>query len=342
MPRKKKGSEGFTVVSTFSGCGGSSLGYKNAGGRVLLAVEWEKNAVETYKLNFPGTPVYHGDISKLTAKEVLVTVGLAKGELDLFDGSPPCQGFSSMGKRNMADGRNQLFKEYVRLLRGLQPRAFIMENVAGMVKGNMKFVFVQIIKELKASGYCVKAKCLNAMYYGVPQSRSRMIFIGVRKDLGLEPSFPEPSTQIVSCRQALEGLVYDEAEREYLLQVGREKESYKYWDIIPLGKNLSFVLKRNFGYSMYRVHPDKPCNTITKSQANIGMFGLRHWAERRSFTVGEYKRFTTFPDEFKFAGSYTNAVERIGNSVPPMFMEAIASHVHDTILNPSPRSTGKR
>lgn len=331
MPQKKKGYK-FTVVSTFSGCGGSSLGYKLAGGRVLLAVEWDKNAVDTYQLNFPQTNIYHGDIGKLTVKQVLADTGLVRGELDIFDGSPPCQGFSNAGKRNMSDDRNQLFKEYVRLLRGLKPRVFVMENVVGMVRGNMKFVFVEIMRELKAAGYVVKAKAMNAQYYGVPQSRNRMIFIGVRKDLGVEPSFPSGSTKVVSCREALKGLVIDETERQYLLDYASKKEWSKYWGKIPLGKNLSWVLKKNYGYSMYRVHPDKPCNTITKSQANIGMMGLRHWAECRAFTVGEYKRFATFPDDFQFAGSYKAAVERIGNSVAPKFMEAIAKHIQSNIL----------
>src|ERR1035438_8286507 len=143
----------FKVISTFSGCGGSSLGYQMAGGKVLLAVEWDKNAVETYRLNFPDTPIYHGDIAKLSVQECLDRTGLKAGELDILDGSPPCQGFSTAGKRNFDDSRNQLFREYVRMLRGLQPKVFVMENVSGMVKGQMKLIFVEILKELKASGY---------------------------------------------------------------------------------------------------------------------------------------------------------------------------------------------
>lgn len=171
-----------TVVSTFAGCGGSSLGYSMAGFRELLAVEWDDNAVQTFKLNFPEVPIYHGDIGKLSVDEVLQLTGLKPGELDVLDGSPPCQGFSTAGKREFGDTRNQLFREYVRLLRGLRPKAFVMENVSGMVKGKMKLIFAEVLRELKASGYAVKARLLNAMYFGVPQSRERMIFIGVRDD----------------------------------------------------------------------------------------------------------------------------------------------------------------
>jgi DNA (cytosine-5)-methyltransferase 1 len=169
-----------TVVSLFAGCGGSSLGYSMAGFREILAVEWDEHAVETFKANFPDVPVWRGDIAELSVEECLRLTGLQPGELDGF---PPCQGFSTAGKRKMDDGRNQLFQEYVRLLRGLRPKVLVMENVSGMVKGKMKLIFVEILRELKASGYKVSARLMNAMYFGVPQSRERMIFIGVRKDL---------------------------------------------------------------------------------------------------------------------------------------------------------------
>lgn len=172
-----------TVISLFAGCGGSSLGYSMAGYRELLAVEWDDHAVETFRANFPEVPVFHGDIAKLSVEEVFRLTGLKPGELDVLDGSPPCQGFSTAGKRKMDDGRNQLFREYIRLLRGLQPKVLVMENVSGMIKGKMKLIFVEILQELKSSGYHVSARLMNAMYYGVPQSRQRMIFVGVRNDI---------------------------------------------------------------------------------------------------------------------------------------------------------------
>ena len=181
---KAKARNAPTVVSLFAGCGGSSLGYSMAGYRELLAVEWDAHAIETFKANFPDVPVFHGDIAKFSVEEALGITGLKPGELDVLDGSPPRQGFSTAGKRKMDDGRNQLFREYVRLLRGLQPKVLIMENVGGMVKGKMKLIFVEILKELKAAGYHVSARLMNAMYYGVPQSRQRMIFIPIA-------SFPE-------------------------------------------------------------------------------------------------------------------------------------------------------
>ena len=125
-----------TIISLFAGCGGSSLGYSMAGFRELLAVEWNDNAVETFNLNFLNVPVYHGDIAKLSVSRCLDLAGLdGPGELDLLDGSPPCQGFSTAGKRQIDDPRNSLFREFVRLLRGSRPRVIVMENVSGLVKG---------------------------------------------------------------------------------------------------------------------------------------------------------------------------------------------------------------
>lgn len=134
-----------TVVSLFAGCGGSSLGYSMAGFREPLAVEWDEYAVETFRANFPDVPVWQGDIAELSVEECLRLTGLQPGELDVLDGSPPCQGFSTAGRRKMDDGRNQLFQEYVRLLRGLRPKVLVMENVSGMVKGYVSYCTLFLI-----------------------------------------------------------------------------------------------------------------------------------------------------------------------------------------------------
>lgn len=172
-----------TVVSTFAGCGGSSLGYRLAGYDERLAVEWDDHAVATFRANFPDVPAYHGDIAALSVADCLRLARVAPGELDLLDGSPPCQGFSTSGNRALDDPRNQLFREFTRLLRGLMPRAFVLENVSGMVKGKMKLLFAEILRELKSCGYVVQVRLLNAAHYGVPQDRERLIFVGLRADL---------------------------------------------------------------------------------------------------------------------------------------------------------------
>src|SRR3972149_6110372 len=195
-----------TVISTFAGCGGSSLGYKWAGFKELLAIEWENNAVETSKLNFPEVPIWQRDICSVTGKEILDFCNIKSGELDVFDGSPPCQGFSTAGKRQIADKRNDLFKEYIRLVNDIQPKVFVMENVSGMMKGKMKGKFIEIITTLKSLNYQVKCKLLNSMWYDVPQSRERLIFIGVRNDLKLQPVFPKPNKSFITVEEAFKNV----------------------------------------------------------------------------------------------------------------------------------------
>ena len=312
----------FTVVSTFSGCGGSSLGYQLAGGKVLLAVECDDNAVETYRLNFPDTPIYHSDICKLTAEEALRLAGLKPGELNVLDGSPPCQGFSTAGKRDFGDDRNQLFREYVRLLQGLRPRAFVMENVSGMVKGKMKLIFAECLRELKASGYKVKARVLNAMYYNVPQSRQRLIFIGVRNDLGVEPSHPKPQTRPIGAGTIKTISEPRLANSERVDRMALRLRQGMSGDELPENKGNAFGLKR--------IDPRKPCPTILKGWT--AGTGLIHWTENRFISIPEMAQLASFGIDYKWQGTPKQAVERIGNSVPPNFMRAIAEHVYETVL----------
>ena len=319
-----------TVISTFAGCGGSSLGYQLAGYRELLAVEWDDTAVETFRLNFPEVPVYHGDITALTGEKCLeLAGGIEVGELDVLDGSPPCQGFSTAGKRRFNDPRNSLFIEYARLLRELQPKAFVMENVTGMVKGCMKQAYLAIIAELRGCGYKAIGQVLNAMYYNVPQSRQRVIIIGVRNDLGIEPSHPKPRTKPMSAGQAIRGILNDPGELAWLIECGKKYVAYQNWPDMPVGTSRQDLGLS--GFNCQKWDPKKPAQTVMKNDGHITMHGAMHWAERRRFTVAEFKRFASFPDSFLFAGGY-KAVEYIGNSVPPNLMRAIAEHIRDRIL----------
>jgi len=313
-----------TVISTFAGAGGSSLGYSMAGYRELLAVEWDNNAVETFKLNFPGVPVYHGDIAKLSVEQCMALAGLTEpGQLDVFDGSPPCQGFSTAGKRDFNDDRNQLFREYVRLLRGLQPKVFVMENVSGMVKGKMKLIFADIMRELKASGYVVSARLLNAMWFGVPQSRERMIFIGVREDLGIVPSHPKAESRPVVVKQALEGI-----ENLAGPMPSPGTKIAECCQNMRQGTTASDFYRKNWGFNLYRLDWNKPSPTFTKRG---GACGLIHPVLPRKCIKAEYQAVMSFARQYRFVGADDNARERLGNSVPPLFMRAIAQHIRQLI-----------
>lgn len=209
---------GFTVASTFSGCGGSCLGYRLAGFKVGWASEFIAAAQETYRANHPETHLDTRDIRTVKPEEILEVLGLRVGELDLFDGSPPCASFSTAGKREKHWGKakkysdtvqrtDDLFLEYIRLVDGLKPRVFVAENVSGLVKGTAKGQFLEILAKLKACGYRVQCRVLDAQWLGVPQARQRTIFIGVRNDLGKEPAYPKPLPYRYTLRDALPHIV---------------------------------------------------------------------------------------------------------------------------------------
>jgi len=315
-----------TVISTFAGCGGSSLDYSMAGFRELLAVEWDDHAVECFRLNFPDVPVYHGDIAALSVEECCDLAGVVPGELDVLDGSPPCQGFSTAGRRQLDDPRNQLFQEFVRLLDGLRPKAFVMENVSGMVKGKMKLVFAEALRALRGCGYQVSARLLDAANYGVPQHRKRMIFIGVREDLGIPPSHPRGSSRWLTLAAAIGDL-------SEMTEPPPLNDTYgRLWTQVPVGGSAANVIGTGYN-SCRKVHPNQPCGTITKMQTGRGYATLVHWSQPRALTLEEAKRICSFPDTFQLRGDYAQAWGLMGNSVPPLFMKAIAETIRQDVLS---------
>lgn len=341
----------FTYVSTFAGCGGSSLGYKLAGGHGLCAIEFDANAAETYRLNFPATPVIERDICQVTIDEVLSTAGIIPRQLDILDGSPPCQGFSTAGSRKLTDPRNSLFREFVRMIEGLQPRVFVMENVSGLIKGKMRLVFKTIMETLKATGYQVRCQLLNAMYYGVPQSRERLIWIGVRPDLQTVPTFPKAQGKPITLAQACPWIVKQSTNSSHRQQwVGADRPANTVAKSGP-GNDRGFCIaidryaigdewdklkpgeKSKRYQQLVKAHPDRPCPTICKSSAEYpSAASVVHPYEKRKFTIAELKRIASFPDEFQFCGPHAQQWARIGNCVPPKFAQAIAEHIRDTIL----------
>lgn len=301
-----------TVIDLFSGCGGSSLGLKMAGFKELLAVEWDDNAAATFRLNFPEVDLFHGDVCKLISGEVMRRTELRSGELGLLTGSPPCQGFSTAGRRKFNDPRNSLFMEYARLLRDLQPKAFMMENVTGMVKGHMKQAYLKIMAELRSCGYAVKGQVMNAMYYGVPQSRERVILVGVRKDLGIEPSHPRPSAKPLTAGEALKDVNPTEIVKLSPLYL-------RYWHQTPIGEPMGK------SFSDYKIDPRKPAPTIKKNAH------FARWDEPRWLAVNEFAACGSFPPTFQWVDR-RSAIMRIGNSVPPNLSKAIALHIKTEVL----------
>ena len=308
-----------TIISTFAGCGGSSLSYSMAGFRELLATDWNEPAMQTFHMNFTDVPILCADITRFSADEMIKRTGLKPGELDVLDGSPPCQGFSTAGKREVNDPRNNLFRQYVRLLSGLQPKVFVMENVAGMVKGLMRLTFVEILKELKAAGYQVSVRLMDAMYFGVPQSRERMIFIGVRNDLATAPSHPKAQTVPVTVRQAIG-----------MLPLGKpgnhEPQVIEAWLLSHPGQSPRKACKYVGSFQSVRLDPERPSYVQIRVHLNW------HYEIPRKITIQEAARIGSFPDEFRWVGTNGDAQRQIGNSVPPLFMRAIALHLRRHVL----------
>lgn len=303
-----------TVISTFAGAGGSSLGYAAAGFRELLAVEWNAAAAETFRANFPAVPVHLGDIQALEVQQVLDACQLHPGDLGVFDGSPPCQGFSTAGTRQLDDPRNQLFRAFVRLLRGLQPRAFVMENVSGLVKGKMRPLFVEILEELRASGYVVRAAVINAGDFGIPQERLRTIFLGARDDLGLVPAFPAlPARQRVTVDHALGHLPFGD-------HTVRAPEALAKWKRSPIGHRKKFNTPK-----INRLDPNDRAPTIVSVPPY-------HWHVARPIDPEECALLQSFPPGFTLRGTKGERQRQVGNAVPPLLMEAIAREIRKSIL----------
>ena len=194
----------FNVISTFAGGGGSSTGYRQAGGQIQAINEFVEEARTTYQENYPNTLIIPDDIKKLTGEDLINPVGLKVGELDLLDGSPPCSAFSVAGRAytheggkhskgygktkkysddQMVENIEDLFFEFLRVAEQIQPKVIVGENVKGLTMGEAKEYYHKIINEFEKIGYDVSSKVLNAKHFGVPQSRERTIFIAVRKDI---------------------------------------------------------------------------------------------------------------------------------------------------------------
>jgi DNA (cytosine-5)-methyltransferase 1 len=228
-----------------------------------------------------------------------------------------------------AQRTDDLFFEYVRFVRAIQPRVFVAENVAGLVKGAAKGYFLDILRELKACGYRVEARLLDAQWLGVPQQRERLIFVGVREDLGRNPAFPTPLSYRYSMREAFEGL---QAPVEPETDISRYAIGDAYDWLTPGKWSDRFM---SLGYRSL----DEPSFAITARAASPSTAGIVHPTEKRKFSVGELRRLSSFPDDFVLSGSYEQQCERLGRAVPPLMAAAIATAIRDQVLIPAITAT---
>lgn len=348
----------FTCVDLFSGAGGLSRGFYDAGYNVVLGVDFDDAALQTFKANHGNAEAMKLDLFDHNNINVIVDFLKEKNiELDVLVGGPPCQGFSIAGPRDMNDKRNTLYLAMVKLAATLKPQAVVLENVPGMLQTNGGIGAKRIIEDFAEIGYKMTPKLLYAPDYGIPQIRKRVFFVGLR-DSENAFEFPEPfvdSKDYVTCEDAISDLpslqtsdgeiVYGEEIQEYETEPKTEyqkmmrkksksvrnhigsipiEKTKKMISLVPEGKNYKALPEEYRGMYKYhealtRYNSKKPSLTI-----NTGHRSHFHYKYNRIPTVRESARLQSFPDDFIFYGNKSQQYKQVGNAVPPMLGQVVA------------------
>lgn len=363
--KKASAQNKFTVVSCFAGGGGSSTGYRLAGGKILLINEFVEEAIASYKKNYPDTPVLVDDIKKYAGKDFLNKIKLKEGDLDILDGSPPCSAFSVAGKREKgwdktktySDGKSvenieDLFLDFIRVAKDIKPKVIVAENVKGITFGEATKKLNEFIKAFESIGYYVTYRVLNAANFGVAQGRERTIFICVREDvadaiglsfLNLSGIFPEPFGYQISMEEAIDDIENDPEQVKELKDFYEGSFQKKFLDPIP------FRPKRHMKpsdpefrewnpkascFNMIRPAPHLPCPTLTQQGQKKGLSGVFHYADNRKLTIKELKRLMSLPEDYELTGTFDQQAERIGRMVAPKMMAEVAKSIYENVLKP--------
>lgn len=299
----------MNVVSLFSGAGGLDLGFIMAGHTIIWANDLYEDAVKTYRKNI-GEHIVFKDIKEIPADDI--------PDSDIIIGGFPCQGFSVANtKRNEGDQRNSLYKELIRVIQAKTPKFFMAENVKGLTNFAEGKVFKMILSDFASLGYSVKYRILNAADYGVPQTRQRVIIVGVRNDLDYEYCYPAPTHD----RNAKDGLKPWVSVQEALTDIPDPD--------LPnnLPNHTYSKYKLNFnGYIGHRpIDPLKPAPTVTaRGDSRGGVVILPHPNGVRRMTCRELATIQSFPMDFEFCGANSSIYRQIGNAVPPLLGKAVA------------------
>ncbi len=314
----------YSVLELFAGAGGLAVGMEKAGLKCIALNEIDKWACQTLRKNRPYWKVLEGDIKSFDFAEY-------KNKVDVVTGGFPCQAFSYAGKKlGLADARGTLFYEFARVVKQVNPPICIGENVRGLLSHENGKTLQGMISILDEIGYnVVPVQVLKAINYKVPQKRERLIVVGIRKDIDLKYEYPKPHKKIYNLKDALKkgelyncnvpksiGTKYPESKKAVLDLIPQKG----YWRDLPKG-----ILEKYMAGSMHlgggktgiarRIGWDEPCLTLTCSPAQKQTERC-HPEETRPFTVREYARIQTFPDDWKFEGSMAQQYKQIGNAVP--------------------------
>lgn len=351
----KNVSQNYKAISLFAGAGGCSLGFSEFGVNILAAYDVCKEAVDTYNYNFEGQKGQIEDLSTCNFRQVRESLGLHRGELDLIIGGPPCQGFTTAGRRSEDDSRNKLLANYVNALQEFHPRWFMMENVEGILTTTNGDFLVDCIQGMILLGYTVFLKKVYMQEYGIPQRRKRVIIVGNREGKSFE--FPKPialangriyKNGSLTLRDAIadiEDIDIPEINHIRKVETGIQherirllKEGQTMKDLPKELQHKSFAKrasrrvcdgtpseKRGGSPSgLKRLIYDEPSLTITGSATSEFI----HPTQDRMLTVRECARIQTFPDSFIFFGSDSQQLQQIGNAIPPLFANIMAAQIY--------------
>ncbi|UZP04706.1 DNA cytosine methyltransferase [Clostridium botulinum] len=343
------------ILDLFCGCGGLSLGFENAGFEVALAIDIWSDAIKTYNNNHSKPVAICKDIHELD-NDYLKTFSQEENIVGVI-GGPPCQGYSTVGTRDVNDPRNHLYLEYCRVVEVIKPKFFVIENVKGLLTLNNGMFKDDIIHRFSKLGYNISFKVLNASNYGVPQNRQRVFFIGLKED---EFEFPMEKDYKVSTFEALSDLpeldVMEECFEIYSYKDGEVSEYQRLMrkdsnmiynhnetkhteqtrniiSMIKDGGRISDLPEEYWGVRKYnkafqRMNSKEPSHTIDTGHRNYF-----HYKENRVPSVRECARIQSFPDKFVFIGAKTSQYKQVGNAVPPLLAEELAKQIKKYIIH---------
>ncbi|RUL53955.1 DNA cytosine methyltransferase [Lysinibacillus antri] len=338
------------IIDLFSGVGGFSLGFEMAGYETVFAIDFWKDAIQTYNFNRKKDIAVHMDITKLTNEQLKKLK--TEHEIEGIIGGPPCQGFSTVGTRDINDERNHLYLEYYRVVKEIMPKFFVIENVKGLLTLNKGMFKEDILKRFGELGYKIaEPQVLNAANYGVPQNRHRVFFVGV---LDGHFEYPPTSGKKVSTLEALSDLPsldnienYAESynynfEPENSFQALMRKNSTKVFNhndtnhtsqtidiisMVPDGGSIKdlppeYWEVRKYNKAFQRMNSQQPSHTIDTGHRNYF-----HYSENRVPSIRECARIQSFPDDFIFTGAKSSQYKQVGNAVPPLLAYQIATQL---------------
>jgi|LauGreDrversion4_2_1035121.scaffolds.fasta_scaffold187155_2 DNA (cytosine-5)-methyltransferase 1 len=357
------------VLDLFCGIGGLSMGLNRAGLESVGAVDFWEDALETFRHNL-ATPAVCADLTKTTPADLLSQLGIAAADIDVIAGGPPCQGFSTVGKREIGDPRNLLWTRLFEIVGHVRPAYVIIENVEGLVVADRGRIREQIERAFGDAGYHMKSRLLTAADFGVPQLRKRVFFLGWIDGVA-EPHFPTPSSaphvtvadaifDLPPLRSGESGTCYArDAMCEYQrarrgrTKVVRNHEAANHpatlvevLEHIPDGGNRQSIPARlqpksGFHNSYARLASWKPAIAVTSNMRKPSSARATHPLQPRGLTVREGLRLQSFDDSFEVLGSRTSQYLQVGNAVPPLLGEAIGLAVARALRDTGPQAVDK-